>query len=80
MKLTIELTDRQLSAIKDALKITYADFEDAFHQGAQKSPPTQFDYALRILRAREALELSNADIDCVSDVENIPKRENVAVK
>lgn len=79
MKFIIELTDRQLSTIKDALKITYADFEKAFQCDTPLNPTTQFDYAIRILRAREALDLSNSDSECVSDVENIPKRETVVV-
>lgn len=78
MKLTIELTDTQLSRLKESLKISYADYKRAHtydppgQPPSAKQPPPEFGYVFQILRAREALNLSTSPLECVSDVEKVP--------
>lgn len=61
MKTTIELTDRALSVILEALRVSTKDLESVLR--GEKID----DYAGRILRTRQALDLSNADSDCCYD-------------
>jgi hypothetical protein len=76
MKLTLEITDVDLSNLKEVLKITAADYD--IFTGHKAAPLTI--YATRIIQARNVLELST-NRSMVIDPENIksPKPDPFAM-
>lgn len=69
MTVTIQLTDEALSELKDVLRVTHKDMQ---RTASEPCSDLQQDYAWRILRARNLLDLSNASADCCIDYVRVP--------